>query len=101
MQGWDPVQSDGTQQVVALQQDVETPGVHQEAWQNPVVAMSLNTHKESIYDWHQKPPVVSRRNNNTKYIEGIGRDHLTKNICMHGVGAQVPTQVKLLITSQQ
>ena len=31
----------------------------------------------------------SRRNDDAKYTEGGGRDHLTKNIRMHGVGAQV------------
>ena len=41
---------------------------------------------------HHKPQVGSRRNDNDKYTEGCGDDLLTKNICTHIVGSQVPTQ---------
>ena len=45
-----------------------------------------------IYIIHKKLPVGSRHNVNAKYKEGGGDNNLTKNICTHGVGSQVPTQ---------
>jgi hypothetical protein len=42
---------------VALQRDVETPGVHQGACRKLAVVTTLNPHKEWIDDRHQKPPV--------------------------------------------
>ena len=45
-----------------------------------------------VYIIHQKPPVGSCCNGETKYIEGSGDYHLTKKICTHGVRAQIPTK---------
>ena len=39
-----------------------------------------NDHLIKMYIINQKPPVGSRLNDDAKYTEGSGNDHLTKNI---------------------